>query len=190
LLSVDGTLHGVRRRARFFARNARVPLMLLAIGEWEAISGALAALVDLLDDPVATIERVQVCKSEGLLLGEPRLAEAEDPSGLDVWLKVMVHASDLSKYKGHPLHVALVDRLREAGAAGATVLRGVRGFYGRREPFADRILSLRRDVPVHVVIVDSPAAMRRWWPIIDELTQEDGIVTCEVVPSFRYALPG
>ena len=33
LLAVDGTLHGERRRARFFSRNAGVPLMLLAIGE-------------------------------------------------------------------------------------------------------------------------------------------------------------
>lgn len=32
LLGVDGTLHGTRRRARFFARNAGVPLMLLTGG--------------------------------------------------------------------------------------------------------------------------------------------------------------
>jgi Uncharacterized ACR, COG1993 len=30
-----------------------------------------------------------------------------------------------AKLGGHPLHVELVRRLREAGAAGATVLRGV-----------------------------------------------------------------
>jgi PII-like signaling protein len=33
LLAVDGTLHGQRRRARFFARNAGVPLMLVALGD-------------------------------------------------------------------------------------------------------------------------------------------------------------
>ena len=30
------------------------------------------------------------------------------------------------------------------------MLRGVRGFYGERMPFAERLLKLRRNVPVHV----------------------------------------
>ncbi len=32
LLGVDGTAHGVRRRARFFSANAAVPLMIIAVG--------------------------------------------------------------------------------------------------------------------------------------------------------------
>ena len=84
--------------------------------------------------------------------------------------------------------VAALDRHRrlgEAGAAGATVLRGVRGFYGERTPFADRLMELPRNVPVHVVIIDSPASMARWWPIVDELTAEDRIVISELVPALH-----
>ncbi len=183
LLAVDGTLHGERRRARFFARNADVPLMLLAIGERVSLATALPELARLLEDPVATVERVQVCKSAGALLAEPSAVAERDRSGLPIWQKLMVHCEEQAKLDGHPLHVELVRRLRAAGAAGATVLRGVRGFYGDHEPFADRLLSLRRNVPMLVVVIDTPGNIRRWWPIVDEATRADGLVTSELVPA-------
>ena len=183
LLAVDGTLHGGRRRARFFARNAEVPLMLLAVGDGPSLRTALPELARLLEEPVATVERVQVCKSAGALLAEPSAVPERDPSGLPIWQKLMVHCEEQAKIDGHPLHVELVRRLRAAGAAGATVLRGVRGFYGDHEPFADRMLSLRRNVPMLVVVIDTPGNIRRWWPIVDEATRADGLVTSELVPA-------
>jgi PII-like signaling protein len=185
LLAVDGTLHGDRRRARFFARNARVPLMLLAVGEQQSIARALPGLRELIDEPVATLERVQICKAGGTLFAEPEAVPGRDPSGLQIWQKLIVHCEEQSKHRGHPLHLALLRGLGRAGAAGATTLRGVRGFYGDRPPFAERLLSLRRNVPVHVVVIDSPANMRRWWPIIDECTSQDGIVTSELLPAMH-----
>ncbi len=185
LLAVDGTLHGRRCRARFFARNAGVPLMLLAIGDHTSVSRALPALGEFIDAPVATVERVQICKMGGRLLSEPEAVPVRDESGLGIWQKLMVHAEEQSKHHGRPLHLELVRRLAEAGAAGATVLRGVRGFYGEGQPFSDRLLSLRRNVPVHVVLVDTPANMARWWPIVDELTDTEAIVTSELVPALH-----
>jgi PII-like signaling protein len=183
LLGVDGTLHGERRRARFFARNAGVPLMLLAIGSAHALGAAAPKLAQLLDDAVATIERVQICKSDGALIAAPEAVPARDPSGLPILQKLMIHAEEQAKHGEHPLHVELVRRLREAHATGATVLRGVRGFYAGHEPFADRLLSLRRNVPVHVVVVDTPEGVQRWWPVVDELTRNAGLVTSELVPA-------
>jgi PII-like signaling protein len=45
------------------------------------------------------------------------------------------------------------------------------------------MLPLRRHVPVLTVIVDEPGAIRRWFGIVDELTQETGLVTGELVPA-------
>jgi PII-like signaling protein len=183
LLAVDGTIHGERRRARFFSRNATVPLMLLTIGERGVLEAALPDLVALFDDPVVTEERIQICKTAGELVAEPSAVAERDPTGLPVWQKLTVHVEEQAKLDGHPLHVELVRRLREAGAAGATVLRGVRGFYAEHEPFADRILSLRRNVPVHAIVIDTPGNVRRVWPIIDEATLGHGLVTSELVPA-------
>jgi PII-like signaling protein len=183
LLGVDGTLHGERRRARFFARNADVPLMLLAIGDRRSLGEALPALVQVIDEPVVTVERVAVWRSEGRSFDEPEPAPERDPSGLPIWQKVMVHTEEQAHVGSRPLYVELARRLRAAGAPGTTVLRGVRGFYGEREPFADRVLSIRRNVPVHIVTIDSPAGVRRWWPVVEELTGDTGLVTSELVPA-------
>ena len=183
LLGVDGTLHGERRRARFFSRNADVPLMLLAIGERRALQNALPELVSLLDDPVVTEERIELCKSAGALITTPSDVAEYDASGLPIWQKLTVYLEEQAKLDGHPLHVELVRRLREAGAAGATVLRGVRGFYGEHDPFADRLLSLRRNVPIHAIVIDTPGNVRRLWPIVDEATRAHGLVTSELVPA-------
>ena len=181
LLAVDGTLHGQRRRARFFARNADVPLTLLALGERSALMPAIGEVARLLDDPVVSVQQVQLCKSAGTLVGEPAPVGAGDPSGLPVRWKLSVYVEEQAKLDGHPLHVELVRRLRAAGAAGATVLRAVRGFYGEHEPFADRIVSVRRNVPLQIVVVDAPEAVVRWWPVIDQATRRDGLVTAQLV---------
>jgi PII-like signaling protein len=190
LLGVDGTLHGERRRARFFARNAEVPLMLQAVGSRASLAAAIPELSGLIEEPVVTVERVQICKFAGRLLGEPWPVPERDASGLPIWQKLTVHVEEQATHHGHALYVELVRRLREAGAAGATVLRGVRGFYARHEPFADRLLSIRRNAPVVVIAIDTPAGVTRWWPVLDEVTREAGLVTSELVPASHGMVPG
>ena len=48
LLGVDGTTHGVRERARFFGRNADVPMMVIAVGSGQRIARVLPELGGLL----------------------------------------------------------------------------------------------------------------------------------------------
>ena len=156
LLGVDGTVHGVRRRARFFGRNAEVPMMIIAVGAGEQIARVLPELGGLLTRPLLTLERVRVCKRDGQLLSQPRLLPATDEQGLAMWQKLMVYASEQARHGRSPLHVALVRRLRESGASGATCLRGVWGFHGDHAPHGDRLLQLRRHVPVVTIIVDTP----------------------------------
>jgi PII-like signaling protein len=189
LLGVDGTHHGRRRRARFFSRNVDVPLMILAVGSRESVAAAIPGIDAIFHDPIMTVEQVRLCKRDGERLTEPRHMPETDESGLPIWQKLMVHTEAEAHYHGRPLYVELVRRLREAGAAGATVLRGVWGFYGDREPFGDRFFSIKRRVPVHTVIVDSPTNIRRWWEIVDEVTSEHGMVTSELVPASRATGP-
>ena len=162
LLGVDGTAHGERRRARFFARNAQVPMMVVAVGSGPRI----AAVLPELEGRLLTLERVRVCKRDGRMLGAP---------GQDGPLeKLTVYASD------H--HAELVRRLREAGARGVTCVRGVWGFHGDHAPHGDRLLQLRRRVPVVTVIVDTPEGIARSFAIVDRATRQSGLVTSEIVP--------
>jgi PII-like signaling protein len=185
LLGVDGTLHGERRRARFFARNAGVPLMLVAIGEGSRLAPAWPQLASLIEDPVVSVERVQICKADGMKIADPEAVASKDEAGLPIWQQITVYADEQAHVHRRPLHVELIRALSEAGAPGATALRGVRGFYGNRGPFSDRVLSIRRNAPIQIVVIDHPVGVRRWWPVLDELTAEHGLVTSEVVPASR-----
>jgi PII-like signaling protein len=189
LLGVDGMAHGRRERGRFLSRNANVPLMIIASGPTDVVGGVLAPLAGLLRSPLLTLERIRVCKRDGKNIAEPRHLPETDDTGLGVWQKLMVHASEDARHEGHALYLQLIRRLREEGALGATALRGIWGYSGAREPHGDRLLSLRREVPVLTVVVDRPDAIQRWWRVIDEVTDEAGLVTSELVPAFQAVGP-
>jgi len=189
LLGVDGTAHGVRQRARFFARNAQVPMMVIAVGDGQRIAAALPEVGRLLRRPLATLERVRVCKRDGRRLAEPREVPATDASGLNLWCKLMVYAGEQARHGDRPLHHALIRELRAAGAAGATSLRGVWGYHGDHPPHGDSFWQLRRRVPVVTVVVDEPERIRRWFAIVDALADRTGLVTSEIVPAFRATGP-
>lgn len=189
LLGVDGTVHGRRERARFFGANSRVPLMVIAVGEGERIAEALPELGKLLERPLATLERVRVCKRDGERLSEPRHLPDTDSSGLGIWQKLMVYTSEQARHDGRPLYRELVRRLRGEGAMGATSLRGIWGYHGDHAPHGDSVWQVRRRVPVVTVIVDRPDRIRRWFDLVDELTTETGLVTSEMVPAFRATGP-
>jgi PII-like signaling protein len=189
LLGVDGTAHGVRERARFFGRNGAVPLMVIAVGDGARIADALPQLGSMLARPLVTLERVRVCKRDGERLAEPTYVPETDPSGLGIWQKLMVYAGEQSRHAGHPLSGQLVRGLREAGAAGATSLRGIWGYHGDHRPHGDSLWQLRRRVPVVTVVVDTPERIRRWFAVVDDITDETGLVTSELVPAFRATAP-
>jgi PII-like signaling protein len=183
LLGVDGTAHGERRRARFFGRNADVPLMVIAVGPGARIARVLPELSRLLRRPLLTLERVRVCKRDGELLARPVRLPDTDAEGVRLWHKLMIFSSEQAKVDGEPQHMALVRRLRASGARGATTLRGVWGFHGDHAPHGDRLLQLRRHVPVVTVVVDRADAIERSFQIVDALTRERGLVTSELVPA-------
>lgn len=180
LLGVDGTVHGERERARFFDRNARVPLMVVSVGAPAPIAAALPRLRALLADPLATLAPVHVLRRDGADVGDL-------PSVADGWQQLTVYASEQSRHGDQALHAALVRRLRAEGAAGATALRGVWGYHGDHAPHGDRFRSLRRRVPVVTVVADTPERSARWCAVVGELTDETGLVTGE--PLQRVALP-
>ena len=158
-------------------------MMIVAVGSGEQIAAALPELGRLLSEPLLTLERVRVCKRDGQLLATPHELPASDERGLELWQKLMVYTSQSATHEGRPLHLQLIRRLRESDAAGATSLRGIWGFHGDHAPHGDRLLQIRRHVPVMTIVIDTPERIARAFRIIDELTAEHGLVTSEMVPA-------
>jgi len=189
LLGVDGTAHGVRERARFFARNVDVPMMVIAVGSGEQISRVLPELGALLRRPLITLERVRICKRDGQLLETPHQLPGNDKHGLALWQKLMVYNSEAALHNGQPIHRAITRQLRETGASGSTTLRGIWGFHGDHAPHGDRTLQLGRHVPTLTIIIDTPERIAESFTIVDQLTTERGLVTSEMVPAMRATTP-
>lgn len=183
-LGVDGVSRGRRQRARFFGRNADVPMMIVAVGSGERIGEVLPELAGLLPRPLFTLERVRVCKRDGALLERPHPLPGVDERGRPLFQKLAIYTSESAHHDGVPIHRAIVAELRRRrGPDGATVLRGVWGFHGDHPPHGESLLSLTRRVPVLTIVIDTPANIAESFEVVDEVTREQGLVTSELVPA-------
>lgn len=190
MLGVDGTAAGQRHRAHFLGGNRRVALMVVGVGETACVAGLTSELERMLPGALCRVSPTRVLKRDGQRLMDPALPEDKDPDGSDAWHKLSVYSGVQARHEGRLLHPALVRQLRDGGARGATTVHGVWGYHGRHRPYGDRSLALRRHVPTVTVVIDRPAAMRRWWTVVDRLTHETGLVTGETVPALRSRAPG
>ncbi|MDX1764008.1 MAG: DUF190 domain-containing protein [bacterium] len=91
-------------------------------------------------------------------------------------LRIFIGESD--RHEGIPLYEWLVRKAREAGMAGATVLRGLEGFGARSRVHTAKILRLSEDLPIVVEIVDTPEKIEGFLPLVDEAVSE-GLATLE-----------
>jgi PII-like signaling protein len=91
-------------------------------------------------------------------------------------LRIFVGESD--RHEGKPLYEWLVLRAREAGLAGATVLRGIEGFGAHSRLHTAKILRLSEDLPIVVEIVDSRERIEAFMPAVDGAMAE-GLATLE-----------
>jgi uncharacterized protein len=98
-------------------------------------------------------------------------------------LRLFIGESDT--WHGKPLYQAIVERVRQEGLAGATVLRGIEGFGADSHLHTSRILRLSEDLPVVIEIVDTPEQIDRVVPILDEMVGE-GMLTLERVQIVSY----
>ena len=104
-------------------------------------------------------------------------------SGHALKLTVIVGEDDVHLHQ--PVYTELVIRAREAGLAGATVVRGVES-YGRRSlVHTSRLVSLSTDLPVVITIVDEDAKIRAFLPTVTEVVK-GGIVLLEDVAVVHY----
>ncbi len=100
-------------------------------------------------------------------------------------LRIFIGESD--KAEGRPLYQLLVEKAREHGMAGATVLRGFLGYGGSSRVHTAKILRLSEDLPMVVEIVDTEEKIQGFLPLLDELITE-GLVTLEKAKVITYRI--
>lgn len=100
-------------------------------------------------------------------------------------LRLTVYVGESDTWHHKPLYTEIVHRARRAGLAGASVFRGIEGYGASSTIHTTRLLSMSEDLPVAVVIIDSPDRIRAFLPQLDELVTE-GLLTLDEVEVVRH----
>jgi uncharacterized protein len=101
-------------------------------------------------------------------------------------MMVRIFFGESDKWHHQSLEVALLERLRKEGFAGATAFRGVAGFGANSIIHTARLLELSMGLPIVVEVVDTEEHVDRLLPILDEM-MDHGLVTIEKVRVVRYS---
>ncbi len=102
-------------------------------------------------------------------------------------MRIFIGESD--KYHGKPLYEALLEKFRQQGLAGATVLRGVAGFGASSKMHTDKVLRLSLDLPLILEIVETEVAIQSILPELDEMIG-GGLITLERARVIMYRPAG
>lgn len=103
-------------------------------------------------------------------------------------LRVNIYIGESDRHQGRPLYMALLQLLKQEGAAGATVTRGLAGFGAHSRIHTAGILDLSADLPIRLEWVDQPRLVERLLPRVRQMV-DAGLITVEEVDVVQYA-PG
>jgi uncharacterized protein len=101
------------------------------------------------------------------------------------WL-IRIYLGESDRFHGRPLYLAIIERLRKEGFAGATAFHGIAGFGAHSVMHTTQILRLSMDLPVIIEVVETEENVKRLEKILDEM-HADGLVTLERVRVLKYA---
>ncbi len=102
-------------------------------------------------------------------------------------IRVRIYFGERDHVGGKPLWEALLQHLRQAGAAGATVTRGVAGYGAHSRVHVARFPDLSSDLPLILEWVDTEERVQRLLPGLEQLLEGvGGLVSTDPVTIHRY----
>lgn len=90
--------------------------------------------------------------------------------------RLTVYVGEAMQWKGKSLYHALLLKLKEAGIAGATAIRGVEGYGEANRLHTARLLDLSVDLPIIVEAVDQAEKIEKVLPEIQAMVTR-GLIT-------------
>jgi uncharacterized protein len=100
-----------------------------------------------------------------------------------VLLRVFIGESD--RFANQPLYQAIIQKIRELGLAGATVLRGTEGYGARSVVHKAALLEMSSDLPIVIEIVDTQDKVDLLLPHLETMVPE-GMITLERLKVLLY----
>jgi uncharacterized protein len=96
-----------------------------------------------------------------------------------------IHFTEGDKWQGEPLYKAIIAKCMELGIEGATVFRGIAGFGASARIYHARSLSISKNAPVMVTVIDREEQIQKLLPHLDQMIQ-GGLIATSKVAAIRY----
>jgi len=194
--------------SRGFARHSnwtlvqQVPVVIEFVDDAEKIAAFVSGPMQaLMRTGMATLERAHVIlrrdggtRQPSTLAVAPQLTPLStlpqiEPGGpmktKEVGVLVRVFVGESDRFNSEPLYEAILQKVRQLGGAGATVLRGTEGFGAHSVVHKSSLLEMSTDLPVVIEIVDAEEKIRALLPYLEEMVTE-GMITMEHVVVMLY----
>src|SRR6266851_9343453 len=101
-----------------------------------------------------------------------------DVEGPGKRVRIYIGEQDKAAGSHRPLWEDLLSLLRDEGAAGATMFRGLAGFGAHSRMHVARVADLVPDLPIAVEWIDTPEQVERLLPHVCQLVQS-GTITVD-----------
>jgi len=168
-----------------------IPVVIEIVDAPERVDTLIDEMADMIAEGLVVTRRAAVVLDVGaadhqhsdFMHEQLRGATAMKTTGEARRLTIYIGSSDV--WDGRNLALAIVERSRALGIAGATVCRGILGFGSHSVIHRAHLLALSNDLPEKVEIVDSPEKIARLIPALDEMIG-GGLVVVEDVQVIHY----
>ncbi|HZC43195.1 MAG TPA: DUF190 domain-containing protein [Acidobacteriaceae bacterium] len=97
-----------------------------------------------------------------------------------------IHFGENDKWKGKPLHEAIVAKCQELGMAGAIVYRGIEGYGSSTRIRHSSHWKFSQDAPIMLSVIDTDEQIAKLIPHLDEMVGE-GLIATSHVDVIRYS---
>lgn len=160
--------------------TADLPMKIEFVESAEKVEEVLPKLRELAGTGLIEIQDTTVVKPAEV--EKKKLTEESLPAlkrqGKAKLMRIFVGEND--KWRGQPLHKALLESMRANDIAGVTVYEGLLGYGANRRVHKDSALHLSHDRPIVLSVVDTEEKLQAYFPVLDQMVQQGLVVLSEV----------
>jgi len=168
--------------ARILEISENLPIKIEFVEEAAKLDAVLPKLVDMVRPGLVEMQDTTIVTASAGGDDRPRVPHAA-LAGKAKLVRIFIGESD--RWRGKPLYDAIVESLRANDIAGVTVYRGISGYGAHRRFHKEKRLSLSRDLPIILSVVDEEAKIRAYLPILEQMVDE-GLVVLSDVDVIKY----
>ncbi|HEY9790211.1 MAG TPA: DUF190 domain-containing protein [Candidatus Obscuribacterales bacterium] len=100
--------------------------------------------------------------------------------------RVMIFVDETDKFHGKNLSTCIVEKAKQLGCGGATVMRGIIGFGSHKRVHTAALVDLSISLPEVILIIESPELVDSLLKELEQMLKE-GLVVIDDVDAIKYS---